>query len=59
MLGDTHTLLHKIQQEGKSNYQHMYISMEIANEAKYAMNYKRHFSEHIFAFLLDSNNGNK
>ena len=59
MLGDIYDLLHMTQQEGKNNYQHMYVSVDIANEAWYAVNYKCHPSEHTFAVFLTSNKGNK
>lgn len=59
MLEDICALLHMTQQEGKSNCQHMCVSMDIANEAWYAVNYKYHPSEHTFAIFLASNKGNK
>lgn len=46
-------------QHSKSNYQHMYVSMDTANEAWYAMNCKYHPSDYTFAIFLVSNKGNK
>lgn len=43
--------LHKTQESKSNNYQHMYISTDIANEALCAMNCKCHPSEHALPFF--------